>query len=260
MELHAVARCRTEPHAVARCRTESHAVASFGGYCEDSGGFCQNRASGGPLDKQVYSLDFLNGSREPCGAEKAPRGGRIGPPGRGDVEIATRPAGASRPVDRSRDTPWTARGAAHRLPPPLPTGCPAFPTFPLPAAYGRDRRRNFDFFQPLSGAAAPARFACPLRCQTRWEGEPAKPGEPRRGAPGGRRGARRADRGAARPRPLGGRITPLWGAFGGGGGAARRVGEPPPGVPREAPVRDVPIDIKRQIFGENQESSLLSMA
>lgn len=239
MELHAVARCRTESHAVARCRTESHAVASFGGYCEDSGGFCQNRASGGPLDKQVYSLDFLNGSREPCGAKQAPRGGRVGPPGGGDVEIAARPAGASRPVDRSRDTPWTARGAAHRLPPPLPTGCPAFPTFPPLAACGRDRRHHFDFFPTPSGATAPARFACPTpsHCRTETGGGAGQNG---RGNPvgvpqGGRRGGQRPDRGAARPRPLGDRLTPLWGAFGGGGGAARRAGEPPLGVPREAP-------------------------
>lgn len=225
-------------HGVARNRTPSHAVASFGGYCEDSGGFCQNRASGGPLDKQVYSLDFLNGSREPCGAEQAPRGGRVGPPGSGDVEIAARPAGASRPVDRGRDTPWTTRGVAHRLPPPLPTGCPAFPTFPLPAACGRDRRRNFDFFPtPLRGCRPCAlRLPTPSVAGQRREGEPAKPGEPRQGCPPGVEGAaERPDRGAARPRPLGGPITPLWGAFGGGGGAARRVGEPPPGVPREAP-------------------------
>ena len=145
-------RCRTVSHGIACRRTLSHGIArrrivwrllrgfrrfflETALFCRNPGGFCQNRASGGPLDKQVYSLDFLNGSREPCGAKQAPRGGRVGPPGGGDVEIATRPAGASRPVDRSRDTPWTARGAAHRLPPPLPTGYPAFPTFPPLAAW-----------------------------------------------------------------------------------------------------------------------------
>ena len=209
-------------HAVARCRTESHAVASFGGYCEDSGGFCQNRASGGPLDKQVYSLDFLNGSREPCGAKQAPRGGRVGPPGSGDVEIAARPAGASRPVDRGRDTPWTTRGVAHRLPPPLPTGCPAFPTFPLPAACGRDRRRNFDFFPtPLRANALRASLA-PFVTRPDGRGSRRSRGNPVGVPQGGRRGGRRPDRGAARPRPSGGRITPS-------GGLLEGEGEPPEG-------------------------------
>lgn len=236
MPSHGVARNRTLSHVVARCRTESHAVASFGGYCEDSGGFCQNRASGGPLDKQVYSLDFLNGSREPCGAKQAPRGGRVGPPA---VEmwrsLRDRPAlrgpwtGAGTPRGQPGGCPPAAPTPAHRLP-----GLPHISTAGgLAAAIGAT---TLIFFQPLSGAAAPARFACPPLsiAEQGQEGEPAKPGEPRRGAPGGRRGARRADRGAARPRPLGDRLTPLWGAFGGGGGAARRVGEPPPGVPREA--------------------------
>ena len=226
-----------ELHAVARCRTESHAVASFGGYCEDSGGFCQNRASGGPLDKQVYSLDFLNGSREPCGAKQAPRGGRKGPPGSGDVEIAARPAGASRPVDRGRDTPWTTRGVAHRLPPPLPTGYPAFPTFPLPAACGRDRRHHFDFFPtPLRGSRPCAlRLPTPFIAEQEQEGEPAKPGEPRRGAPGGRRGGRKAGQGGGTPPPLGGPDhPPLGGFWRGRGGRPKGGGTPSGGAPRSA--------------------------
>ena len=230
MELHAVARRRTLSHGIARRRIVWRLLRGFrrffletARFCRNPGGFCQNRASGGPLDKQVYSLDFLNGSREPCGAKQAPRGGRSGPPGSGDVEIAARPAGASRPVDRGRDTPWATRGVAHRLPPPLPTGCPAFPTFPLPAACGRDRRRNFDFFQPLSGAAAPARFACPLRCQTGREGEPAKPGEPRRGAPGGSKGRPKGRTGGRHaPAPWGVRLPPF-------GGLLEGEGEPPEG-------------------------------
>lgn len=225
-------------HGIARCRTESHAVASFGGYCEDSGGFCQNRASGGPLDKQVYSLDFLNGSREPCGAKQAPRGGRVGPPA---VEMwrSLRDRRAATPVRGQRwGHPVDSPGAAHRLPPPLPTDFLAFPTFPPLAACGRDRRHHFDFFQPLLRGCRPCalRLPIPLHCRTETGGGAGQNG---RGNPvgvpqGGRRGGRRPDRGAARPRPLGDRLTPLWGAFGGGGGAARRVGEPPPGVPREA--------------------------
>ena len=222
-------------HGVARCRTESHAVASFGGYCEDSGGFCQNRASGGPLDKQVYSLDFLNGSREPCGAEQAPRGGRKGPPGSGDVEIAARPAGASRPVDRGRDTPWTTRGVAHRLPPPLPTGCPAFPTFPLPAACGRDRRRNFDFFSNPSPGLPPLRASlAPFRCRTGTGGGAGEAGGTPSGVPpGGRRGGRKAGQGGGTPPPLGGpAYPPLGGFWRGRGSRPKGGGTPSGGAPR----------------------------
>lgn len=236
MPSHGIARYRTVSHGIARSRTLSHAVASFGGYCEDSGGFCQNRASGGPLDKQVYSLDFLNGSREPCGAKQAPRGGRSGPPGGGDVEIATRPASGYA-------GPWTGAGTPRGQPGGLPTGCPhPRPPTASPSPHFHRWRpaaaigaATLIFFQPLSGASAPARFACPLRCQTGREGEPAKPGEPRRGAPGGRRGARRADRGAARPRPLGGRITPPLGGFWRGRGSRPKGGGTPSGgAPRSA--------------------------
>ena len=224
-------------HAVARNRTESHAVASFGGYCEDSGGFCQNRASGGPLDKQVYSLDFLNGSREPCGAEQAPRGGRKGPPGSGDVEIAARPAGASRPVDRGRDTPWTTRGVAHRLPPPLPTGCPAFPTFPLPAACGRDRRRNFDFFPtPLRGFRPCALRLPPSVAEQGQEGEPAKPGEPRQGCPGGSKGRPKGRTGGRHaPAPWGVGSPPSGGLLEGEGEPPEGWGNPLRGCPAKRP-------------------------
>ena len=166
-----------------------------------------------------------------------------------------------RSVDRGRDTPWTARGAAHRLPPPLPTDCLAFPTFPPLAACGRNRRRNFDFFPtPLRGCR-PCALRLPPSLPDRTGGGAGEAGGTPQGCPRGVEGEPEGLTGGRHaPAPRGGQITPLWGAFWGGGGAARRVGEPPPGVPREAPVRDVPIDIKRQIFGENQESSLLSMA
>ena len=179
-------------HGVARNRTPSHVVASFGGYCEDSGGFCQNRASGGPLDKQVYSLDFLNGSREPCGAKQAPRGGRAGPPGGGDVEIAARPAGGFA-------GPWTEagtpRGQPGGCPPAAPTPAHRLPHLPhistasgLAAAIGAT---TLIFFQPLSGAFRPCalRLPTPFIAEQEQEGEPAKPGEPRRGAPGGSKGS-----------------------------------------------------------------------
>lgn len=72
------------------------------------------------------------------------------------------------PVDSPR--------AAHRLPPPLPTDCPTFPTFPPLAACGRDRRHNFDFFPtPLRGCRPCAlRLPTPSVAEQRREGEPAR--------------------------------------------------------------------------------------
>ena len=146
---------------------------------------------------------------------------------------------AASPVRGQRQGhPVDSPGAAHRLPPPLPTDCPTFPTFPPLAACGRNRRHNFDFFPtPLRGVPPlRASLANPFHCRTETGGGAGQNG---RGNPvgvpqGGRRGGQRPDRGAARPRPLGGRFTPLWGAFGGGGGAARRAGEPRRGAPRSA--------------------------
>lgn len=226
-----------ELHAVARCRTESHAVASFGGYCEDSGGFCQNRASGGPLDKQVYSLDFLNGSREPCGAKQAPRGGRVGPrrwrcgdrcaTGR---RFAARGQEQGHPVDSPGGCPPAAPTPAHRLP-----GLPHISTAGgLAAAIGAT---TLIFFQPLSGAAAPARFACPPLpiAEQGQEGEPAKPGEPRRGAPGGSKGRPTAGQGGGTPPPLGGpAYPPLGGFWRGRGSRPKGGGTPSGGAPRSA--------------------------
>ena len=143
-----------------------------------------------------------------------------------------------RSVDRGGDTPWTARGLPTGCPHPCPPAARPSPHFHCRRPGGRDRRHHFDFFQPLLRAnALRASLANPFHCRT---GTGGGAGQNSRGNPvgvpqGGRRGARRADRGAARPRPLGGRFTHLWGAFEGGGGAARRAGEPPLGVPREAP-------------------------
>lgn len=189
-------------HGTARRRTPSHGVASFGGYCEDSGGFCQNRASGGPLDKQVYSLDFLNGSREPCGAEQAPRGGRVGPPGGGDVEIATRPVGGFA-------GPWTGVGTPRGQPGGLPTGCPhpCPPTAPPSPHFHRWRpaaaigAATLIFFQPLLRANALRASLAPFAARPDGRGSRRSRGNPVGVPQGGRRGARRADRGAARPRP-----------------------------------------------------------
>lgn len=226
-------------HVVARCRTESHAVASFGGYCEDSGGFCQNRASGGPLDKQVYSLDFLNGSREPCGAKQAPRGGRVGPPGGGDVEIATRPASGYA-------GPWTGAGTPRGQPGGLPTGCPhPCPPTASPSPHfhrwrpgGRDRRHHFDFFPtPLRGSRP-----CALRLPTPFIAEQGQEGEPPRGRgnpagvpQGGRRGGRKAGQGGGTPPPLGGPDYPPLGGFWRGRGSRPEGGGTPQGCPVNVP-------------------------
>lgn len=135
------------------------------------------------------------------------------------------------PVDSPGGCPPAAPTPAHRLPhlPHISTAGG------LAAAIGAT---TLIFFQPLLRGCRPCalRLPIPLHCRTETGGGAGQNG---RGNPvgvpqGGRRGGQRPDRGAARPRPLGDRLTPLWGAFGGGGGAARRVGEPPPGVPREA--------------------------
>ena len=135
------------------------------------------------------------------------------------------------PVDSPGGCPPAAPTPAHRLPrlPHISTAGG------LAAAIGAT---TLIFFQPPPGLPPlRASLAIPFHCRTETGGGAGQNG---RGNPvgvpqGGRRGGHRPDRGAARPRPSGGRITPLWGAFGGGGGAARRVGEPPSGVPREAP-------------------------
>lgn len=216
MPSHGVARCRMVSHGIARRRTLSHAVASFGGYCEDSGGFCQNRASGGPLDKQVYSLDFLNGSREPCGAKQAPRGGRVGPPGGGDVEIAARPVGGFA-------GPWTGagtpRGQPGGCPPAAPTPAHRLPHLPhistaggLAAAIGAT---TLIFSNPSPGRSAPARFACqPLSLPNRGRrGSRRSRGNPAGVPQGGRRGGRKAGQGGGTPPPLGGPAYPPLGGF-----------------------------------------------
>lgn len=139
--------------------------------------------------------------------------------------------------------PWTGAGTPRGQPGGLPTGCPhPCPPATRPSPHfhrwrpgGRNRRRNFDFFQPLLRANALRASLAPFVARPDGRGSRRSRGNPVGVPQGGRRGGQRPDRGAARPRPLGGPITPLWGAFGGGGGAARRVGEPPPGVPREAP-------------------------
>lgn len=139
-----------------------------------------------------------------------------------------------RSVDRGRDTPWTAPGAAHRLPPPLPTDFLAFPTFPPLAACGRDRRRNFDFFQPLLRANALRASLAPFAARPDGRGSrPEWPGEPRRGAPGGSKGRPTAGQGGGTPPPLGGpAYPPLGGFWRGRGSRPKGGGTPSGGAPR----------------------------
>ena len=262
-------RCRTVSHGIACRRTLSHGIArrrivwrllrgfrrfflETALFCRNPGGFCQNRASGGPLDKQVYSLDFLNGSREPCGAKQAPRGGRVGPPGGGDVEIATRPVGGFA-------GPWTGAGTPRGQPGGLPTGCPhpCPPTAPPSPHFHRWRpaaaigATTLIFFQPLSGAAAPARFACqplPLPNRDRRGSRPEWPGEPRRGAPGGSKGRPTAGQGGGTPPPLGGSDYPPF------GGLLEGEGEPPGG--RGNPV-GVPRGQLKTVLKKTQKNAAL---
>ena len=145
---------------------------------------------------------------------------------------------AASPVRGQRQGhPVDSPGAAHRLPPPLPTDCPTFPTFPPLAACGRNLRRNFDFFSiPSPGRSAPARFACqplPLPNRDGRGSRPEWPGEPRRGAPGGSKGRPTAGQGGGRPRPLGGSDhPPLGGFWRGRGSRPKGGGTPSGGAPR----------------------------
>ena len=95
---------------------------------------------------------------------------------------------------------------------------------PAPSACRVDSRPPAVDSRPTGGAgfAAAHRFRSPAHTPApptlfdkRQEGEPAKPGEPRRGAPGGSRPAvegrlrpATGGRGAARPRGLGGLVCP----------------------------------------------------
>lgn len=134
--------------------------------------------------------------------------------------------------------PVDSPGAAHRLPPPLPTGCPAFPTFPPLAACGRDRRHHFDFFQPLLRAnalRASLAHPSPLPNRDGRGSRPEWPGEPRRGAPGGSKGRPTAGQGGGTPPPLGGSDhPPLGGFWRGRGSRPKGGGTPSGGAPRSA--------------------------
>ncbi len=133
--------------------------------------------------------------------------------------FAARGQGQGHPVDSPGGCPPAAPTPAHRLP-----GLPHISTAGgLAAAIGAT---TLIFFQPLLRGCRPCalRLPIPLHCRTETGGGAGQNG---RGNPvgvpqGGRRGARRADRGAARPRPLGGRITPS-------GGLLEGEGEPPEG-------------------------------
>ena len=143
---------------------------------------------------------------------------------------------AASPVRGQRQGhPVDSPGAAHRLPPPLPTDCPTFPTFPPLAACGRDRRRNFDFFPtPLRGVPPlRASLANPFHCRTGAGGGAGEAGGTPQGCPRGVEGE---------PEGLtGGRHAPApWGVDSPpSGGLLEGEGEPPggrgnpAGVPRE---------------------------
>lgn len=158
-------------------------------------------------------------------------------PGRGDVEIATRPAGASRPVDRGRDTPWTtlpgcppaAPTPAHRLP-----GLPHISTATRPV--GANTSNTFEIFKTLSPGLSALRASLAENSRTRWgtggpfiPAEPKGEGEPAKGR-GNPAGVPRGVDGAAEGR-TGGRHAPApWGAYRPpSGGLLWREGEPPEG-------------------------------
>ena len=113
----------------------------------------------------------------------------------------------------------------------------AFPTFPLPAACGRDRRRNFDFFPtPLRGFRPCALRLPPSVAEQGQEGEPAKPGEPRQGCPGGSKGRPKGRTGGRHaPAPWGGRSPPFGGLLEGEGEPPEGWGNPLRGCPAKRP-------------------------
>ena len=138
------------------------------------------------------------------------------------------------PVDSPGGCPPAAPTPAHRLPhrPHISTAGG------LAAAIGAT---TLIFFQPLSGAAAPARFACqppPLPNRDRRGSRPEWPGEPRRGAPGGSKGRPTAGQGGGTPPPLGGpAYPPLGGFWRGRGSRPKGGGTPSGGAPRSASSR-----------------------
>lgn len=153
--------------------------------------------------------------------------------------------------------PWTEAGTprgqpcrvAHRLPPPLPTGCPAFPTFPPPGGLtAANTNTRFEIFQtPLRGfrpcalrlpeAGRGMGDGCPFfPAKPKGEGEPAnEPGEPRRGAPGGSTGRPKAGQGGGTPPPRGGPDHPPLGGFWRGRGSRPEGGGTPQGCPVNVP-------------------------
>ena len=140
-----------------------------------------------------------------------------------------------RSVDRGRDTPWTARGLPTGCPhpcPPTASPSPHFHRWRPAAAIGAT---TLIFFQPLSGAFRPCalRLPTPFIAEQGQEGEPAKPGEPRRGAPGGSKGRPKGRTGGRHaPAPWGVRLPPSGGLLEGEGEPPGGRGNPA-GVPRE---------------------------
>lgn len=142
--------------------------------------------------------------------------------------------------------PWTEAGTPRGQPGGLPTGCPhPCPPAARPSPHfhcwrpgGRDRRHHFDFFQPLSGAFRPCalRLPTPFIAEQGQEGEPAKPGEPRRGAPGGSKGRPKGRTGGRHaPAPWGVGSPPSGGLLEGEGEPPEGWGNPLRGCPAKRP-------------------------
>lgn len=141
--------------------------------------------------------------------------------------------------------PWTGagtpRGQPGGCPPAAPTPAHRLPGLPhistaggLAAAIGAT---TLIFFQPLSGAAAPARFACqPLSLPNRGRrGSRRSRGNPAGVPQGGRRGGRKAGQGGGTPPPLGGSDHPPLGGFWRGRGSRPEGGGTPQGCPVNVP-------------------------
>ena len=125
-------------------------------------------------------------------------------------------------------------------PPAAPTPAHRLPDLPhistaggLAAAIGAT---TLIFFQPLSGAVAPARFACPLPLPNRdRRGSRRSRGNPVRGATGGSKGRPKGRTGGRHaPAPWGSDHPPLGGFWRGRGSRPKGGGTPSGGAPRSA--------------------------
>ena len=142
-----------------------------------------------------------------------------------------------RSVDRGRDTPWTAQGLPTGCPHPCPPTTSPSPHFHRWRPGGRDRRHHFDFFPTPSPGLPPLRASlAPSVAEQGQEGEPAKPGEPRQGCPGGSKGRPKGRTGGRHaPAPWGVRSPPFGGLLEGEGEPPEGWGNPLRGCPAKRP-------------------------